>query len=114
MVEDSLRTLVVEDDNFQRFALIDILELQEYLTDDAENGRIAWEKLNDPENHYDLVLLDLLMPEMDGLELLTLMKSNEHTKDIPVIVMTSNQDNGQVGDFLSQGACDFIIKPVRG
>jgi len=46
----------------------------------------------DSKNNFDLVLLDLMMPEMDGYELLTLMQSNEKLKDIPVIMMSSDGD----------------------
>ena len=67
--------LVAEDDAFQRLALIDILTLCEYEVTAVENGRQARDELLKADTNFDCVLLDLMMPEMDGLELLTLMKS---------------------------------------
>lgn len=56
----------------------------------VENGRLARDELLSEENDFDLVLLDLMMPEMDGYELLCLMKSYPEFKDIPVIMMSSD------------------------
>lgn len=74
MQNDKVYTvLVAEDENFQRLALLDILSMCDYETVEAENGKIAMEKLNDRNNDFNLVLLDLNMPEMNGFEVLTHM-----------------------------------------
>jgi CheY-like chemotaxis protein len=54
-----------------------------------------------------------MMPEMDGLELLCLIKSNEKLKDLPVIMMSSDQDMENVSACLNKGAKDYLIKPLR-
>lgn len=105
--------LVAEDDNFQRLALIDILELCEYSVTAVENGKLAKDELMKEDSNYDLVLLDLMMPEMDGLELLTFMKENEKLKDIPVIIMSSDGETDSVAACLDTGAKDYLIKPIR-
>ena len=71
----------------------------------VENGRLALEELRKPENDFDLLLLDLYMPEMDGFELLTIMKQEESLKDIPVIVMSANESTHIVSHCL----CKFMF-----
>ena len=83
--------LVAEDELFQRLALLDFMSLCEYEATAVENGRLALEELRKPENDFDLLLLDLAMPEMDGFELLTLMQDDEKLKAIPVVVMSANE-----------------------
>ncbi len=60
----------------------------------------------------DVILLDLRMPKMDGLELLRRLKANDSTKDIPVIVLTSSDKDIDLQECFRLGANDFITKPV--
>lgn len=105
--------LVAEDNNFQRLALMDILAMCEYDTVEVENGRMAMDELNNENNNFDLVLLDIYMPEMDGFEVLTLMKENPRLKDIPVVVMSADEKKDVIATSLQLGAVNYIIKPVR-
>jgi CheY-like chemotaxis protein len=75
----------------------------------AENGKRALEKI--AEHKPDLVLLDLAMPEMDGMETLRHLKQNPETKDIPVIVVTTKGDPESVQKAFEAGCFDFISKP---
>jgi diguanylate cyclase (GGDEF)-like protein len=61
----------------------------------------------------DLVLLDVVMPEMDGYELCSLLKADAHTRDIPVIFVTAHRDEAQETYALEVGAVDFISKPIN-
>lgn len=72
--DKSIHVLVAEDDSFQRLALMDILSLCNYEVTAVENGRLARDELLKKDAYFDAVLLDLYMPEMHGLELLSLMQ----------------------------------------
>eukprot|EP00742_Colponemidia_sp_Colp-10_P001574 GILJ01001693.1.p1 GENE.GILJ01001693.1~~GILJ01001693.1.p1 ORF type:complete len:679 (+),score=132.34 GILJ01001693.1:114-2150(+) len=108
-----VHVLVVEDDTFQRLALIDILTLCNFKTTDLENGKLALEELQKPNQDFDLVLLDVMMPEMDGMQLLDYMQADEKLKNIPVIMMSSSEETQQVASCLAKGAKDYLIKPIR-
>jgi NIMA (never in mitosis gene a)-related kinase len=110
---NQIKILVAEDDNFQRLALIDILELCHYGVTALENGKLARDELMREDANYDLVLLDLMMPEMDGLELLSFMRQTDKLKDVPVIMMSSDGEMASVATCMSTGAKDYLIKPIR-
>jgi CheY-like chemotaxis protein len=66
----------------------------------VENGKLALDELRKPDSNFDLVLLDLAMPEMDGFELLTIMMQEEKYKEIPVIIMSANESTNIVSHCL--------------
>ena len=92
--------LVAEDEMFQRLALMDYMELSGYDAIGCENGHFALEELRNPENDFDLVLLDLQMPEMNGFELLKLMQEDEQLIKIPVVVMSANESQSVISQCL--------------
>ena len=102
------RVLVVDDEEINRDILGNILE-GEYEVSYAENGKQAYDMLHDRMAHYSLVLLDLLMPVMDGFELLEKIRSEDAQLHVPVIVMTSEKP-AEVRS-IKLGADDFITKP---
>lgn len=65
------------------------------------------------DNPPDLILLDVVMPEMDGFEVCTLLKADDATRNIPIIFVTAHTDSAQETHGLSLGAVDFIAKPVN-
>lgn len=71
------KILIAEDEMFQRLALLDFMGLCDYDATAVENGKLALDLLRNPENDFDLLLLDLAMPVMDGFELLTIMQGDE-------------------------------------
>lgn len=102
------RILIVEDEEINREILRNILE-EKYEVDLANNGEMAYSALQEKKGRYSLILLDLLMPVMDGFSLLEKIKSEETFSNIPVIVMTSEKP-AEV-QSIKLGADDFITKP---
>ncbi len=102
------RILIVDDEEINRKILGNILG-ESYETDFAEDGGRAYEMLCDRTVRYSLILLDLLMPVMDGFELLQKIKADENLMNIPIIVMTSEKP-AEVRS-IKLGADDFITKP---
>jgi two-component system, sensor histidine kinase and response regulator len=77
----------------------------------ATNGQTAIEYIR--ENPPDLILLDILMPEMDGYEVCKILKSDEKTKDIPIIFLTAMSQEMDEAKGLALGAVDYVIKPFN-
>ena len=84
-----------------------------FKTVEAENGRIALDEMRKPENDFDLVLLDLMMPEMNGYEVLAEMKDDPKLSEIPVVVMSATDSQDSVSQCLQLGALDYLVKPIR-
>lgn len=100
--------LIVDDEMVNREILGNLLK-NDYEIHFAENGKQAQDILLRREHIYSLVLLDLLMPVMDGFELIEIIKNDEKLRSIPIIVMTSEKD-AEVKS-IKLGASDFITKP---
>ena len=98
--ENTFTVLVAEDDLFQRLALLDFMSTCKFNTVEAENGRIALEEMRKPDNDFDLVLLDLMMPEMSGYEVLTEMMDDPKLSEIPVVVMSATDSQDSVSQCL--------------
>lgn len=84
---------------------------KEYRILEAENGKEAVAALSDYDTEIDLVLLDIVMPEMDGIEVLKIMKKNSWLTDIPVIMISSEMDSEIIHKSYELGANDFITRP---
>ena len=102
------RVLIVDDEFINREILGNILG-NVYDVDFAENGQEAWDKLQGENSDFSLILLDLLMPVMDGFGFISKIQENEILKRIPIIVMTSEKE-AEVKS-IKLGAADFITKP---
>ena len=101
-------TILVVDDTVEN---LDVLEelLQEYRVIDATNGKdaIALVKQQKP----DLILLDIMMPNMDGYEVCQILQDDEETKHIPIIFITAKIDEKSIEKAYDLGAADYITKP---
>lgn len=103
--------LVVDDIEINRIILEEIL-CGDYIIEQAESGEDALAKLQSGKIAPSLVLLDIVMPGMSGFEVFDRMKENESLKNIPVIFLTAEVTEEYEVRGLSQGACDYITKPV--
>lgn len=105
------RLLVVDDNKVNRLLLSRSLEQQGHSVASAENGRVALDMLRGET--FDLVLLDMEMPEMDGFQVLEQLVGDLHLRDIPVIVTSSLEGIDNVVRCIELGAEDYLTKPVN-
>jgi adenylate cyclase len=105
------RLLVVDDNKVNRLLLGRGLEQQGHQVAFAENGRQALELLHQGE--FDLMLLDIQMPEMDGYQVLEKVSCDLNLRDIPVIVTSALEELDSVVRCIEMGAEDYLIKPVN-
>lgn len=105
------RILVVDDDPLNRTLLSRLLQCQGYRIETADNGVIAMEQLADQP--FDLILLDVIMPEMDGITLLTKLKADNIFRQIPVIMISACTEMPQVIRGIELGAEDYLPKPFN-
>ena len=107
--ENGKRQILVADDEFINREMLENVLNDEYDVLKAEDGEMAYEMIKQNRNTLSLILLDLMMPKLSGLELLVRLNEDPELKGIPVIVLTSDQDSEV--DSLKKGAFDFIPKP---
>jgi class 3 adenylate cyclase len=105
------RLLVVDDNKVNRLLLTRNLELMGHRAVSAENGRVALEMLR--KEPFDLVILDIEMPEMDGFQVLEQLVHDPQLRDLPVIVASSLEGVDSVVRCIELGAEDYLTKPVN-
>ena len=105
------KILIVDDSATERYFFMETLSKQGYHCITAENGDEAIQKSKSEQP--DVILMDIVMPGMDGYKATRTISHHEATKHIPVIICTSrNQETDRVWG-MRQGAKDFLVKPVR-
>src|SRR6187397_3635652 len=110
-MNSAARLLVADDNKVNRLLLVRNLELMGHAVATAENGRVALEQLRG--SRFDLVLLDMEMPEVDGFAVLAEMKHDLALRDVPVIVTSSLEGIDHVVRCVELGAEDYLHKPVN-
>ena len=109
--QSGARLLVVDDNKVNRLLLTRNLELQGHEVATAENGRVALELLR--RESFDLLLLDIEMPELDGFQVLEQLTGDLQLRDLPVIVTSSLEGLANVVRCIELGAEDYLPKPVN-
>ena len=106
----SKNVMVVDDSFTTRKMLSFLLKGEGFNVVSAENGIDALEKL--PFSNIDIIITDLNMPQMDGLELVNSLKKNPGYMDIPVIMLTTESEDSDKQKGFEAGASSYLIKPV--
>jgi len=113
-IPDSVRgakILLAEDNKINQMVAAELLRIEGFETVVAENGRVAVELLQ--QQKFDLVLMDVQMPEMDGLEATRAIRADERFKNLPILAMTANAMSGDREVSLEAGMNDHIAKPIE-
>jgi CheY-like chemotaxis protein len=106
------KVLVVDDDARNIFALSIVLENQEMEVISATNGRHAIELIESTPD-LSMVLMDIMMPEMDGYETMRRIRNNARFRALPILALTAKAMKGDREKCLEAGASDYIAKPVN-
>ncbi|MHB8120789.1 MAG: response regulator [Desulfuromonadaceae bacterium] len=109
---EKIRTILIVDDVQENVDLLEAILSTEYLIRTATRGSEALEVAR--ETLPDLILLDIMMPEMNGYDVCTALKANSTTKNIPVIFVTALLNPGDETRGFEAGGVDYLTKPVRG
>ena len=103
--------LVVDDNRVNRLLLTRALEQNGHHVSNAENGKVGLEMLR--SKPFDVVLLDIDMPEMNGFEVLEALVQDEELRDLPVIMTSASDELDRVVKCIEMGAEDYLVKPLN-
>ncbi|KAM0835115.1 hypothetical protein ACQ4PT_063149 [Festuca glaucescens] len=107
-----LHVLAVDDSSVDRAVISGILRSSRFRVTAVDSGKRALELLGS-ENNVSMIITDYWMPEMTGYELLKKVKESSKLKQIPVVIMSSENVPTRISRCLEEGAEDFLVKPVR-
>lgn len=112
---ENVRVLLAEDNKINMEIAYKLLTSQDMIVDKAWNGREALTLFNDSENSYDIILMDLQMPEMDGIEAAKQMRASDRpeSRTIPIIALSANAFSEDIALCLQAGMNDHIAKPFQ-
>ena len=110
--KDRQLILITDDSDINRMILSDMLE-DTYDIIEADSGKQALEIIDKRKDDIDIILLDFVMPEMDGFETMTLLKKERNSRDIPVIFLTSKNDRDIVTKVLAENPVKYLLKTMQ-
>ena len=115
MIDKVLKIMLIEDDIIEIMKLnraFSTLKLRHKIIE-ANNGEEALKLLLEKDNLPDLILLDLNMPRMNGIEFLSILKSDDNLKYIPTIILTTSSNNRDLLKCFEIGVSGYILKPLK-
>lgn len=105
------RILVVDDEPISlKMIQAGLSELPHHI-ETCDSGEAAWQLLQ-KDNHFDLIILDRIMPEMDGMALFEKLQGVDNLRDIPIIMLTAIDGEDEIIDAISAGVFDYLTKPL--
>jgi CheY-like chemotaxis protein len=104
---------VVDDDVRNLFAITTVFEKYNVNVVTAESGKEAIEIMNDPGSNIEMVLMDIMMPEMDGYETMQKIRREHKNNNLPIIAVTAKAMKGDRQKCIEAGASDYITKPLK-
>lgn len=110
----SLSILLIDDDEIERMKFKKVCAENNFSHKiiEADNGANALEKLKDVNNSFDIIISDLNMPVINGLELLKIIKSSKKFKSIPTIIMSTSKKNRDLKKCFNKGVSGYFIKSL--
>jgi DNA-binding response OmpR family regulator len=106
-----MKVLVADDENDIRRLVVFTLKRAGFDIIEASDGRQALEQALANANDVDLIILDVMMPYMDGYEVCRQLRANASTANVPVLFLSAKGQNYEIGQGLNAGATDYIVKP---
>ena len=113
MADNKATILIVDDEPFNIEIIMEYLEDEGYDLRSAEDGLDAWNQLQAQPDDFDLILLDRMMPNMDGMETLEKIKSHSVLRELPVILQTALASKQDIADGMKAGAYYYLTKPFE-
>jgi response regulator RpfG family c-di-GMP phosphodiesterase len=113
LLKSKLNILLIEDDRIEVLKLKRAIaeDFDNYILNIATNGNQAFTILDN--NMPEMIILDLNMPDTNGIDFLSLIKSNSNLKHIPIIVLTTSNNNKDIYNCYQLGIAGYVIKPLK-
>ena len=105
------KILIIDDIAENIKVVANVLKKNNFNISYAQSGKNGIERAK--KVHFDIILLDIMMPEMDGFEVCRLLKTDDKTKNIPIIFLTAKTDEDSIKKGFEAGGVDFITKPFK-
>lgn len=112
-MQSSKTILIVEDNPTNLKLLRDILNFQKIEVLEAINGKFALESVKENYNKIDLILMDLQLPDINGLEVIQKIKATPESQNIPIIVVSAHAMESDIKKCKEAGCIDYITKPIN-
>jgi len=107
------RILLVEDNEINQKVVLGLLKDSNIRVDTANNGQEAIDRVNEEDRVYDLILMDVNMPILDGYEATRVIKQLELYKEVPIIALTANIMHDEIDNIIAAGMCEYLGKPIN-
>jgi CheY-like chemotaxis protein len=110
-----LKILLIEDDAIEVMKFIKVVETlgEDHQIVEAKNGEEAWDTLNSGKQLPDIIVLDLNMPKVNGVEFLASLKKDDTLKYIPAVVLTTSNNPKDILECYKIGIAGYILKPLK-